>query len=259
MVPTTLAAVVEQFFDDAGLFPPAGLPMAQALEAHDRALNGSSARLVGPFLCPVARLAELDVSVASGAPRPPELGVIAYDDRTPWTRIYARRGLIQVEAPQTARLPLAARRVRRYLEVSGQANGVALDAALDVVARARARAKVRCGGATRDDVPTCDWLAAVLVGCAQRDVKLKATGGLDQPFRQVAAGGPRHGFVNLLAGAAAAHTGSAVATVSEILAIGDDEADGLVAQASRGRELLASVGVWSVDRVASDLAERGLL
>ena len=52
-------------FDDAGLFPPAKLPMAEALTAHERASSGPHSRVVGPFLCPATRLAELDVVVAS--------------------------------------------------------------------------------------------------------------------------------------------------------------------------------------------------
>ena len=57
-------------FDDAGLFPPAKLPMAEALTAHERASSGPHSRVVGPFLCPATRLAELGAVVvdASSAP-----------------------------------------------------------------------------------------------------------------------------------------------------------------------------------------------
>ena len=258
-MPTTLVAAVDRFFDDASLFPPAGLPMAQALAAHARVREGPYSSVVGPFLCPAARLAELDACVASGQPRPAEIGVIAYDARTNWSQIYATPGLVQVEAPQTARLPEAARRVRRYLEIGSHTGPGALDGALDMIAASGTRAKVRCGGLTRDDVPTCAWLAAVLVGCAQRELKLKATAGLHHAFRQSTDNGPQHGFVNLLAAAAAAHRAAPVETVTDILAAEEDQAPALIAQVGRGRELLVSVGTCSIDEPVAELTERGLL
>jgi hypothetical protein len=134
-------------------------------------------------------------------------------------------------------------------------------AALDRVAASGARAKVRCGGPTLDDVPSCDWLAAALVGCAGRGVQLKATAGLHHPYRSTAPGELRHGLVNLLAAAGAAHAGADAATVSEVLAA--EEADAapaaLVEHAARARELLMSVGTCSIDETAEGLRSRGLL
>ncbi|MEU8382752.1 hypothetical protein AB0C32_26620, partial [Streptosporangium sp. NPDC048865] len=45
--------------DDAGLFPPTGLPMAEALERHRGDLSGNDPVLTHRFLCPAGRLAEL--------------------------------------------------------------------------------------------------------------------------------------------------------------------------------------------------------
>jgi hypothetical protein len=45
--------------DDAGLFPPARLPMAAALSGHRRAAAGARRWLLGRFLCPASRLDEL--------------------------------------------------------------------------------------------------------------------------------------------------------------------------------------------------------
>jgi hypothetical protein len=99
---TPLSAVLPRLFDDAGLFPPAKLPMAEALAAHARALAGPHSRVVGPFLCPATRLDEIDACVASGAASPPQLGVIGYAGQLDWRRAFARRGLVQVEAPLEA-------------------------------------------------------------------------------------------------------------------------------------------------------------
>ncbi|HEX8802700.1 MAG TPA: hypothetical protein VF743_00865, partial [Acidimicrobiales bacterium] len=124
---------------------------------------------------------------------------------------------------------------------------------------AGARAKVRCGGATRDAVPPCEWLAEVLVGCAERGLALKATAGLHQPFRHQGPAGPQHGFVNLLAAAAAARAGARRPAVAMILAMEEPEAVELVDQLARARDLLLSVGTCSIDEPIDALVARGLL
>jgi hypothetical protein len=255
-VPSLLVSAVDHLFDDAGLFPPARLPMAEALAAHGRATSGARKRFVGPFLCPVSRLDELDACVASGQPRPAELGVIAYGVGTGGRRPNAVPGLVQVEAPLGTRLPDLGGRVRRYLEIPAQSS---VGKALDAVAAAGARAKVRCGGPTRHDVPSCARVADVLVGCVERGLTLKATAGLHQPFRHTTRTGPQHGFVNLLAAAAEARKGGDRAAVAAILAAEEPEAAGLVDAVARARELLMSIGTCSIDEPMQALADRGLL
>jgi hypothetical protein len=257
-VTTTLAAVVERLFDDASLFPPARLPMAAALTAHQRLRQGPRAPMVGPFLYPASRFDEL-ACLSSGLPRPPELGVIAYDGDAPWAIIYATPGIVQVEAPQSARPPEPPRGVRRYVEIAPHADAGAMAAGLDEVAGTGARAKVRCGGLTPDDVPSCDWLAAALAGCVERGITLKATAGLHHPFRSTGPDGPRHGLVNLLAAAGAAHGGADAATLSEILAVEGDATPTLPERVAGAREVLASVGTCSIDETVEGLWARGLL
>ena len=69
-MPVPLRALLERLFDDAGLFPPARLPMAEALRAHEAATTGPHGRMVASFVCPAGRLPELDALVAAGLPRP---------------------------------------------------------------------------------------------------------------------------------------------------------------------------------------------
>jgi hypothetical protein len=259
-VTTSLKAAVGRLFDDASLFPPARLPMAAALAAHERLRRGPLAPTVGPFLYPASRFDELEASLSSGQPRPPELGVIAYGGDAPWAVIYAMPGIVQVEAPQSARPPEPPRGVRRYVEIAPHADAAALADALDEVAGTGARAKVRCGGLTPDDVPSCDWLAAAVAGCAERGIPLKATAGLHHPFRAATGpDGPRHGLVNLLAAAGAAHAGADAATLSEILAVEGDGSVGLLEQVDGARGLLASVGTCSIEETVEGLTAQGLL
>jgi hypothetical protein len=255
-LPTPLSAALPQLFDDAGLFPPAKLPMAEALAAHARAVAGPHATVVGPFLCPVSRLAELDACVASGANRPSALGIIGYDGQLGWRRALATRGLVQVEAPLTAGMPAPPGRVVRYLELAHRGP---LDDQLDAVLDAGARAKVRCGGLTRDAVPSVPWLAAVLVGCVARGIMLKATAGLHQPFRRSGASGPSHGFVNLLAAAALARQRAPVAEVEAVLATEEADAGDMHTRVAGARGLVASIGTCSIDEPLEALAARGLL
>ena len=256
---TTLTAVVERLFDDASLFPPARLPMGAALTAHQRLRQGRLAPMVGPFLYPASRFDELEACLSSGLPRPPELGVIAYDGGAPWAVIYATPGIVQVEAPQSARPPEPPRGVRRYVEIAPNADAAAMVAGLDEVAGTGARAKVRCGGLAPADVPSCDWLAAALAGCVERGIPLKATAGLHHPFRSTGPDGPRHGLVNLLAAAGAAHAGADAATLSEILAVEGDGTAALLGRVGAARQVLASVGTCSIDETVDGLTARGLL
>ena len=255
----TLATVVERLFDDASLFPPARLPMGAALSGHERLRQGPLAPTVGPFLYPASRFDELEACLSSGLPRPPELGVIAYEGDAPWAVIYATPGIVQVEAPQSARPPEPPHGVRRYVEIAPHPDAATLARGLDHVAASGARAKLRCGGLHPEDVPSCDWLAAALTGCAERGITLKATAGLHHPFRSTGAEGPRHGLVNLLAAAGAAHAGADAPAVSEILAVEEGATPALLERVEGARELLASVGTCSVDETVEGLTAHGLL
>src|SRR5262245_28893957 len=56
----SLTTLTTDLIDYAGLFPPAKLDMAAAVEAYNRARMGEHEPILGRFICPVARLAELE-------------------------------------------------------------------------------------------------------------------------------------------------------------------------------------------------------
>jgi hypothetical protein len=238
--------------------------MAEALRAHERARAGPHRRLVGPFLCPVDRIDELDACVAAGVPRPPELAVIGARSGPTWRRITYRSGVVQVEAPLGVPLPEGVQRVRRYLELPP---GGPVDELVARVAGLGAGVKVRCGGATPGDVPSPERLAEVLAACVKRRLVLKATAGLHHPFRRRGAPGgggqPQHGFVNLLAAASVAQTGAGCEEVAGILDTEPDDHDGerslLIRVDRRSRALLRSIGSCSIDEPAEGLAALGIL
>lgn len=260
-MPAPLLPVVERLFDDAGLFPPAAHAMGDALVLHEQARTGPFGRLVGPFLCPVARLDEMDACIAGGSPRPPELSLVVYPGEPPWRRITLRPGVVQVEAPLGASLPEDVARVLRYVELPARGD---IDRAIDEIARAHARVKVRCGGLLPDAVPSSRRLADVLVACAKRRIPLKATAGLHHPFRQTAdTGGPgQHGFLNLLAAASAALAEEPIEWIVELLDIpADAEAkDEVIRRVDRSsRSLVASIGTCSIDEPVEALQALRLL
>jgi hypothetical protein len=230
--------------------------MAEALAAHQRALNGPYGDVVGPFLCPATRLDELSACVAAGATRPATLGIIGYVGQLDWRRPMAVRGVVQAEAPLDAGMPRPPGRIVPYLELPHRG---AVGPALDAVVQAGARAKVRCGGLTPDAVPTVEWLAEVLVGCVERGLLLKATAGLHHAFRAARRDAPRHGFVNLLAAAAVARSRAPLSEVVAVLAAEESEAGDLPGRVAGARDLLASIGTCSIDEPLGELAVRGLL
>lgn len=58
-IPQAAQALTDGLIDYAGLFPPAGLPMAKAIENFASYLRGPLAPMLGRFICPAARLGEL--------------------------------------------------------------------------------------------------------------------------------------------------------------------------------------------------------
>jgi hypothetical protein len=159
-------ALLGRLIDHAALFPPASLPVPEALAEDRRARQSPYAWMLGRFVCPASKLAELgdeerELSVVADAP--------ASDPR--------------IESIET-------RTMGRYVgEV--YVEGVALD---DIAARGL-RAKVRCGG---ESIPPVEELAAFIRGCRARRLVFKATAGLHHAYPS---DGGEHGFLNLLAAA----------------------------------------------------------
>src|SRR5687768_3159002 len=75
MAGPAVAALLSEIVDDAGLFPPASLPMDEAVRAHMAARQGQYRWMLGRFLCPSDRLEELETVVDRDGP-PFRLGVV---------------------------------------------------------------------------------------------------------------------------------------------------------------------------------------
>jgi hypothetical protein len=166
-------ALLGRLIDHAALFPPASLPMAEALAADRRARDGADAWLLGRFVCPAS-----------------QLGALGAEDR-------ALTVIVDAEVPGDARIEAV--ETHEPVDFDGEVYvelpiDDSLDSSLDRLAEGGLRAKVRCGGAS---APSAHDLARFVRGCRDRDLVFKATAGLHQAYP--AGGG--HGLLNLLAAA----------------------------------------------------------
>lgn len=257
-------------FDDASLFPPASLPLEQAVEQHRAHRRAWYADTVGPFVCPAARVTDLGALVA-GEPLAIALTVpagpagieaaLAQCARFDTLRLTA----VEVTLPGgvTAQEALATLDghlpddVIGYLEVPrGDRTPVVLDAA----AGTRYRAKFRTGGLEPGAHPGERELADAVVGAVTRGVPFKCTAGLHRAVRHRHGGLEQHGFLNVLLAADAAARGAGIDAVASLLALRSgtqlaQAAGGLTAQRTGPR----SIGTCSISEPVADLVALDLL
>ena len=286
----TVRALMTGAIDYAGLFPPAGLTMPDAVARFAAYRRGPHAWMLGRFVVPVARLGELGDAVKTVAADglPWSVSVIARPaDATAleaFNAEHAGRAVIDmvevptVTAADAAGLGVLARPYATYAEVA-----IAGDPAPVVRALrgAGAYAKVRTGGVTADAFPPAAYIARFIVACHDAGVAFKATAGLHHVVRAEypltyepgCARGTMYGFANMLLAAAAAAGGAGAAALAAILtahgdggpAIGPEAADiaghrfGVAAVAVARERLMHSFGSCSFEEPVAELTQRGCL
>jgi hypothetical protein len=183
--------------DYAGLFPPAGLELPEAVANYAAYRGGSSCWALGRFVVPAARLAEFEHAAELYLPtegQPWKLAALGGTDLaadlSAIHRFNARRGdaavvdTIELKAstPAEIRAALAAidGRLDAYIELPITSDPGELVAEL---VPAGARAKVRTGGLTPESIPSAADLFRFMLRCAAAGVPFKATAGLHHPLR----------------------------------------------------------------------------
>jgi hypothetical protein len=279
-------ALFESLFDYAGLFPPAGLEMRDAVRNYARYRGGGHSWMLSRFVVPAARLGEFEIATAdflppatsaplwqlsmlSGADIGDTLG-IAID----FNRRFAGRVLIdtiEMKATTDAEIIAAERVVERqmtpYVEVAMPGSRRKL---LEQIRACGARAKIRTGATTPDEQPSIENLAAFVHECCAMELPFKATAGLHHAVRSERSG--MHGFLNLLFAAALANCGAPRETVAEALSeqrAGAFRLDGEAAawrehafgvlQLRDARRLFTAVGTCSFEDPIADLNTMGVL
>ncbi len=242
-----LRALFASIVDYAGLFPPAGLGMADAVGRFVRYRRSDEAWMLGRFVAPVSRLSELTetlsdlpvdeeplaLSVVLSGAAEEQLATLGDAGR----RLAGRANIVSLEVPPVgdARIVSIAKRapggVGLYFELAvppadaPARDRAALAKSVTVTRDAGGRAKIRTGGVTAAAIPSIDQVSRFIAVCVAVGVSFKATAGLHRPLR-----GPRpltyepgsdcavtHGFLNLAVAAVLQTKGAEPAAVVSAL------------------------------------------
>lgn len=294
-VAPVLRALLERVVDYAGLFPPAGLSMHEAVSEYAAQCESANAWMLGRFVVPVGRLNELareaDGVRRNGDAAWPLSALVSADPAgdAEFIRAFNTRysGRLRVESVELRAATAEAIEwalaqlddpSERYVEIS-------LDddprPSLRAIKRHDARAKARTGGVTPDLFPAPIALARFIVACAELGVPFKATAGLHHPLRSEqrltyehdAPAATMFGFLGVFVAAALARNGADEGTVLQVLEERDASAftfsDGILhwrdrvldaAQVESARRSFAtSFGSCSFSEPVDDLQRLGLL
>jgi hypothetical protein len=215
-IPASLRALLTHLIDYAGLFPPAGLGMREAVQSYARSLGSAEAWMLARFIVPSSRLGEfraaqqkLDVnecwalSVLIGADAEAELRAVqsfngergreAHIDT-----VEQKAGSAEEVARLQSLIPAG---MQAYYEVAANAS----EELLTAIRESGGRAKVRTGALVPDGIPSVAHVADFITRCADAGVAFKATAGLHHPVRCMrpltyaadAPSGTMHGFLNV--------------------------------------------------------------
>jgi hypothetical protein len=192
----SLRVLLDSLIDYAGLFPPASLPMAEAVRRFQQHRDGEFGWALGRLVVPLANLAEVPLDI-------PVSVVVA---RNELSSLHERVDVIETKAANVddidAIAGVAGSRMV-YVEVTD----------VDLIESLRGhgmRAKIRTGGVTQEAFPEPARVARFIRECAAVGVAFKATAGLHHPIRcsrpltyePNAPTGVMHGFINLFVAAA---------------------------------------------------------
>jgi hypothetical protein len=238
---TGLRALLAGVIDYAGLFPPAKLPLDQAIRNYAEYRRGPDAWMLGRFVVPAGRLAEaaplFAEAFASGPPaeltallagaddpdefvRRVDTDLQAVADFEARPRVRAVVGTLEVRLPPSLQAaagrwanllsPTGKSRLERvsFEAPSGEQGARAMIESLRAGERGGwAGVKLRCGGLEASAFPPAEQVAFVLNACRAAALPLKFTAGLHHPFRRFDAGvgAAMHGFVNVFVAGVLAH------------------------------------------------------
>jgi hypothetical protein len=240
-------ALLTGLVDYAGLFPPAGLGMKDAVAEYARHHGEPEAWMLGRFVVPAARFDELEEATVdpSGSVREDALGttpgarslsalvgpaftthaaeVVAFNGRHAGR---AHVDSVEFRASTRAELDAALDTIPEGLKIFVELPlDDGLDELLPIVKARGAHAKVRTGGVVPEVIPGLGSLARFLEACASAGVPFKATAGLHHAVRAehpltYETGAPRrtmHGFLNVFGAAVLAQGGMAATQIETVL------------------------------------------
>ncbi|MGZ3141458.1 hypothetical protein ACVDFE_05550 [Lentzea chajnantorensis] len=272
--PPLLARLV----DDAALFPPGNASMPDAVRGHLDGRVGEWSGVMGLFLCPASRLAELITELIKvKPPKPIALSLVidtglggvpkAVSIVESRSELLALR-MVEMPAPSDVD-EVWLERVSEFVPedvirvVEPRRGGPEwLDGVRRVIEHG-SWPKLRCGGLSQENFPSVEEVGDFLSVVSGGGVAFKATAGLHRAVRYTDEQGfTHHGFLNLLVATARSLSGRDVreALASTDAAALTAEAKALSDQAAHAvRGVFASYGSCSLSEPVSDLEELGLL
>lgn len=205
----SLRALLANIIDYAGMFPPAQLPMDEAIRNYARYRTEPESWMLGRFICPAARLNELSPYVDELFRDGPPLAISALgrggNDKASFLE-GLKQDLRDIDSFRARHLSNANVDV---IETKLPLQSVDYSEAMQIVKQALPRpyiffelspqpppklfvhgngnqmgVKVRCGGIAAATVPSSDTLAMLIRNYRELDTPLKFTAGLHHPFRK---------------------------------------------------------------------------
>jgi hypothetical protein len=224
----TRHALVRGLIDYAGLFPPAALPMSDAVLRYAGYQRRPDAWGLARLVVPVARLGEFETALSSlsatdrAAARFPLAALAGADlaaDRVAIQAFNVRHAgadgvrveSLELRVASVGDIDTAGERLGNDLELYCELPLSAdLPSLVSATKRIGARAKIRMGGVKPVDFPAPEAVLAFLASCVAERLPCKATAGLHHPVRGPAPltyepGSARttmYGYINLVLAAA---------------------------------------------------------
>jgi hypothetical protein len=219
-----LRAMLEGVIDYAGLFPPAKLPLGEAVEEYLGIIHGPDKWIVDRFACPIGKLSDLAIELTEHPEEPfVPVAVIGsnHPDHKHWQHGIehdaAEMTKFQRAVENHAEIQAYEVRLPDHLHLNQYVNDLKSFTNIDVFAELPwgpemtdslaalaelevASAKARTGGLEATDIPSSVNLAAFIQQCVQLDLTFKLTAGLHHPLPTLddRTGATMHGFLNVL-------------------------------------------------------------
>lgn len=268
------------FLDDASVFPPGNLPIADAVPAHRQHHSSAYADVVGPFVVSATDIEELGQHVADWEPESLAISLTTLSPDTVAPALAAadaiaalRVAAIECGTPADDRpyrivptldAAVGDRDIPVFVEVPrGQRRNAVLTAlGGGAVDGSTYIAKFRTGGVRAEMYPDETELATAIVGAVRAGVSFKATAGLHHAIRNTdrITRFEQHGFLNVMIATADALAGASPKELVSVLA--EREPAKVVARVRQlspsVRDTFRSVGTCSISEPVSDLTSLGL-
>jgi len=265
--------------DDAAMFPPGDVPLADAVAAYQERRDAWYADLVGPLVVTDTALpavpADVPVSVVLTAGAGAVAGVATLTAKRRHRLIALETAVRDLDdmAGNVRRVTAAVDAARSegglsdtcvYVELPQTEPTADWLSAADAVAETDHRLKLRTGGVEAHMFPAATRVAAWIDAALDRETPFKCTAGLHHAVRDRdhETGFEHLGFLNVLLATRVAFDGGSVPEVAQVL--DDHYANDLVALARQSdledaRRWFTSYGSCSVTEPLDDLVGLGLL